>query len=326
MKGIDLISIIVPVYGVEQYLSECVDSILEQTYGNLEVLLVDDASPDNCGVICDAYAAKDSRVKVIHKPNGGAASARNAGLDIATGEYICFVDSDDVVSPDYVATLLEQLAAADADIAVCGFTHYSRAGKTICMNREPSGEYDRLGYLRQFLNSWTCALLWNKIFRRETIGNIRMAEGHRIDDEFFTYQLVLNARRIVVFDKPLYHYRLRSSSVMQDSYANGGRLMMDRIEYMQQKYGHICELAPELKADFFADLVDSYARYWAGCARIPEAEKRIRSWTKGNLGAIVMSQLTWKQKLIYIHGLFLKKPGSKDLNEHLPSEDQPFFE
>ena len=112
-----MISIIIPVYKTEPYLRKCVDSVLAQTYTNLEVILVDDGSPDDCGKICDEYAAKDSRVKVIHKENGGLSSARNCGLDVATGKYIGFVDSDDWIDPDMYETLLGLLLRYDADIA-----------------------------------------------------------------------------------------------------------------------------------------------------------------------------------------------------------------
>lgn len=325
-NGMPLVSVIIPVYGVERYLAECVDSLLTQTHKDLEIILVDDQSPDRCPEICDAYARKDQRIRVIHKPNGGAASARNAGLDAARGAYICFVDSDDVVSVDYVEKLLKELTSAQADIAVCGFTQYTKTGQTVCADREHSGVYQRNEYLGQFLKNWTCALLWNKIFRSDVIGKLRMVEGHKIDDEFFTYQVVLNAEKIAVFDQPLYHYRMRRSSVMRDLCADGGRLLLDRIEYMQRRYGHVCDRAPQLKNDFFADLVDSYARYWTGCAQVPEAQKQIRKWTREHTGAILLSPLSWKQKLIYLNALVLRKAGGKALEQRDATQEQTLFE
>ena len=149
-----LVSVILPVYGVEKYLPECVDSLLAQTYRNLEIILVDDASPDHCGTICDSYAARDSQVRVIHKKNGGAASARNAGLDAARGEYICFVDSDDVVEEDYVEILLETLG--DGDMAMCGFYFLSPSGSR--PEIMSSGSYNRVGFMKRFLKDWCCAL------------------------------------------------------------------------------------------------------------------------------------------------------------------------
>ena len=113
----DLISIIVPIYKVEPYLNKCVQSIVDQTYRDLEIILVDDGSPDNCPAICDAWAAKDSRIRVIHKENGGLSDARNAGLAIATGKYICFIDSDDSIAPTFIAELYDALSRTGADIA-----------------------------------------------------------------------------------------------------------------------------------------------------------------------------------------------------------------
>ena len=113
------ISVIVPIYKLEQYLEECVDSLIEQTYKNIEIILVDDGSPDNCGAICDRYAEQDDRIQVIHKKNGGLSDARNAGLDIASGEYVLFIDSDDNVSVDMVEELYGAIKKQNADISVC---------------------------------------------------------------------------------------------------------------------------------------------------------------------------------------------------------------
>ena len=121
MNDVGLVSIIVPVYGVEKYLAECVDSILSQTYSNLEVILIDDESPDNCPVICDEYAQKDTRVRVFHKKNGGAGSAKNVGLENATGEYICLVDSDDMLKETFLQELITRLIKEKADIALHKF-------------------------------------------------------------------------------------------------------------------------------------------------------------------------------------------------------------
>lgn len=320
-----LVSIVVPVYGVEQYLEECVNSLLAQTHDKLEIILVDDGSPDSCGALCDAYAEKDNRIKVIHKPNGGAASARNAGLDVARGDYICLVDSDDAVAPDYVERLLNRLTEERADIAVCGFTQHSKVGNEPSLDCEPSGTYTGQAYLAQFLKNWTCALLWNKMFRRETIGKIRMEEGHRIDDEFFTYQVVMNAEKVVVFETPLYHYRLRKSGVMQSGCAAGQRMMLDRIEYIQKRYAHVCELEPELQTDFFADMTDSFARFWAACAESAEVKRQVGEWKRKNLWNILTSKLTLKKKMIYICALYLKAPGKNTVESPVDISTEHFF-
>lgn len=310
MNNRDLVSIIVPVYGVEAYLPACVDSLLAQTYKSLEILLVDDESPDGCPAICDAYAAKDPRVYVIHKKNGGAASARNAGLDAAQGEYICFVDSDDLVCPNYVEKLRSTLDATDADIAVSGFTQMTRDDETVYADRETAGIFDCSDYIAQFLKYWTCALLWNKIFRREAIGALRMEEGHRIDDEFFTYQVVLNCRTVAVFDAPLYRYRLRASSVMQDFGKNSEQIMLDRIDYTKQRYKNVVEALPALQTLFFLDMTDSFARYWLACRDMPEAKRKIHQWAIQNMRSIMTADITLRQKIVYLYILFLKKSGT----------------
>ena len=309
-----LVSIIVPVYGVEDYLAACVDSLLSQTYNRLEIILVDDASPDRCGEICDHYAMQDCRIKVIHKQNGGAASARNAGLDAATGDFICFVDSDDLVSPDYVQHLYDHLMCDGADIAVCGFSQFTRTGSQPCLQTEPVAVYERNEYLLEFLKHWTCSLLWNKIYRAETIGNLRMAEGHRIDDEFFTYQVVLNAKTIVVFEEPLYSYRLRASSVMQNLAAYEEKVMFDRLEYIQQRYAHIKTQAPELECAYFVDMLDSLTRYWGACQHLPNIQKIIVSCVKLKFIHIIQAKIPIKQKLTYLYKLFICSPGSNPLS------------
>ena len=314
-----LVSIILPVYGVEKYLPECVDSLLRQTYKNLEIILVDDASPDNCGAICDSYAARDSRVRVIHKENGGAASARNAGLDAARGDYICFVDSDDTVEPDYVQTLLETLG--DGDIAMCGFYFHSRSSS------QPEivapGSYDRIGFMKRFLEDWRCALLWNKIFRREIIGDLRMEEGHRVDDEFFTYQVALNSRRVTVTDKCLYHYRMRISSVMHDDGAVKQRMMLDRISYITTRYETVARALPELKKVYFSDAADTLCRYWIHSQDMLTAQKEIRSWVKKHM----MSLAGMGRKGLALLRIFLlQKPRYSGESNPLEQEKGLYFD
>ena len=321
MKESPLVSIIVPVYGVEAYLPECISSLQNQTYDNIEIILVDDESPDQCGEICDSYSKSDGRVKVIHKKNGGAASARNMGLDVAKGEFICFVDSDDIVLPEYIQELYRNISLHDADIAVCGFEKFSKSKKGEYLKLEDAGLYNRDKYLLEFLKNWTCSLLWNKIFRRKVIGCLRMEEGHRIDDEFFTYQVVLNSNKIVVFQEVLYQYRIRKSGVMRNINAYETKLMMDRIEYMAQRYVNIQTKAPKLKEAFFLDLLDSYTRYWGGSGKYPEIKRKIRCWSKDNMVTILQSKIPFKKKFIYIYKLLFVAAGDKPLFDR---EDESF--
>ena len=303
------VSIIVPVYNVEKYIEECVQSLLGQSYQNLEIILVDDASPDNCGAICDAYAEKDSRVKVIHKPNGGAASARNAGLDAANGNLICFVDSDDVVLPEYVQALVQTLETGDADAAACGFYFWSRDEQKPCMAETASGTYSCEAYMLRFLHDWTCSLLWNKIFTKEAIGNIRMAEGHRVDDEFFTYRVCMNCLKVAQTDRCLYRYRLRASSAMQDLASVQQKVMLDRIEYNVTRYANVSAKMPQLDEAFFVFTLDTLARYWHHSKDMPIAQQQLRTWINDHLGRLIRAKLPLKQKLIYLRAFYLKKPA-----------------
>ena len=307
-----LVSIIVPVYGVEQYLPECVESLLRQTHRELEIILVDDASPDNCPRLCDRYAAQDSRVRAVHKPNGGAASARNAGLDAATGDYICFVDGDDWVDPDYVNHLLDTVG--DADIGICGF-YRSTKSKNEPHAPEQPGKLSAEAYLLRFLSDWSCSLLWNKIYRRETIGDIRMAEGHAIDDEFFTYLVVMNSKNVAISPKPLYYYRLRGSSVMRTVDDRLERVMLDRVEYITTRYRNISEKMPRLAEPFLQDAVDTLIRYWRYSKNTPKAQKQIRAWTKAHRRQIMGLKLPLKTRLSYLYQILIKKPvGTTDPN------------
>lgn len=319
------VSIVVPVYGVEKYIAASIESLLAQTYPNLEILLVDDGGKDRSAEICERYAAQDHRIRVIHKPNGGAASARNVGIDEATGEYICFVDGDDVVHPDYVKRLLSEATTHNADIAVCGFRNWAKSDvqPVDCDN---TGQYTGQEYLLRFIWDWSCSLLWNKIYRREVIGDIRMEEGHKVDDEFFTYLVVMNCRRVVLFDTPLYDYRLRGSSVMQDMGPHLERIMLDRIEYLTTRYRNIAQRVPEIEPEFLLDTVDTITRYWYHSKDMPKAQKEIRSWVKAHTGRILSMRLPLHRKLAYLKQLYFKKPAIMSEPNPLSLDASEYFD
>lgn len=319
------VSMIVPVYGVEKYIGYCIESLLAQTHRNLEILLVDDGGKDQSGAICDRYAAQDDRIRVIHKPNGGAASARNVGMDTATGEYICFVDGDDAVHPDYVKELLTNLIDQNADMAVCGFRYWSRSGAVVidCSNR---GGCTGQEYLLRFLRDWSCSLLWNKIFRREVIGQIRMAEGHKVDDEFFTYLVVMNCQKVVLFETPLYDYRLRGSSAMQDMGPHLERIMLDRVEYLTTRYRNVAQRMPEIGEAFFADTLDTITRYWYHSKNMPKAQKEIRSWVKAHTRSILTMKQPLRRKLTYLYQLYWKKPAAMSEPNPLQMDTEAYFD
>ena len=204
----DLISIIVPVYGVEAYIVECIESLINQSYKNIEILLIDDQSPDKCPEICEKYAEIDKRIKVIHKENGGAGSARNVGLRNYRGEYVCFVDGDDYVDENYIQVLYDAISKNNADIAVIDYEYLYK--NKVEKNDLPiqNEKLSNTEYLKQFLTRWNTGMMTNKLFKRSILKNIFFVEGRRIDDEFFTYQAVMNSKFIVQKQDVLYIYRL----------------------------------------------------------------------------------------------------------------------
>lgn len=320
------VSIIVPVYNIALYLDECVSSLVGQTHRDLEILLIDDGSTDGSGARCDRWADSDRRIRVIHKTNGGAAAARNAGLDAATGAYICFVDSDDTVEPDYVDHLVRTLENARADAATCGFWFWCRSrSENRTGNTEP-GLYGRDAYMLRFLQDWSCSLLWNKIFRRKAVGSIRMAEGHRVDDEYFTYQVCMNCAAVAVSDRPLYRYRLRASSAMQDMATVQEKIMLDRVGYITARYRQVSEKLPALEEAYFADALDTITRYWHHSKDMPAAQAQIRRWVRRHTGRILTLSMPLRRRLGYLKALYLRKPAVTAEPNAIAFDAQAYFD
>lgn len=216
-----LISVIVPVYKVEPYLARCVDSILGQTWKQLEVILVDDGSPDRSGEICEEYARKDPRVQVIHKTNGGLSSARNAGIEKAAGEYIAFIDSDDWLDADMFEQLHQLCEERQADIAECSFRSIFKdmiQEETTCTGDViEGGPADAI----QGILDWKYfkPIACNKLYRRSVIGDIRFPEGMLHEDEFTTYRFFAAAQKVVYLDVSKYNYdRSRTDSITGDKF------------------------------------------------------------------------------------------------------------
>lgn len=212
-----LISIIVPVYGVEQYLKRCVDSILCQTYYNIEIILVDDGSPDKCGEICDEYQKNDTRVKVIHKQNGGLSDARNAAIPIARGEYLSFVDSDDWVSPYYVEHLYKAVSICQADLGISWFENVfegksihakeeKELKKYVCLTTEEC--LKRLLYQDGVETS-----AWGKLYKREIFKELRYPVGKLYEDIPVTYEVIKQSKKISVINNIDYYYFQRQNSI-----------------------------------------------------------------------------------------------------------------
>lgn len=213
-----LLSIIVPVYKVENYLQKCIDSILAQTFTDFELILVEDGSPDGCPVLCDAAAAKDARIRVLHQKNGGLSAARNAGLDVARGEWIGFVDSDDYIAPEMYEALYQAVQSTGADLALCDYTAVDEAG-TPCLPPY-TGLAQRIFTGWELLKRATNTMAqpaWNKLYRRAIFAQLRYPEGKLNEDLFLIPKICLQIQKAVVVPKALYYYVQRGSSIMNGS-------------------------------------------------------------------------------------------------------------
>ena len=214
-----LISVIVPVYNTEKYLAQCVNSILTQTYTNLELILVDDGSTDKSPAMCDDFARNDQRVRVIHKENGGAGLSRNAGLDVMNGEFVGFVDSDDYIAPGMYGKLYDLIRGNNADVGMCGYVNYDDSGKpdvNACDSMKPeiiTGD-DALYRLVMPGFSVEYIYLWNKLYRSELFRNVRFPPGNRHDDTARIHRLLGESRKICITKERLYFHSVHDDSVM----------------------------------------------------------------------------------------------------------------
>lgn len=215
-----VISVIVPIYNVEKYLNRCIESIVNQTYKNLEIILVDDGSPDKCPEICDEWAKKDNRIKVIHKKNGGISTARNSGLDASTGAFIGFVDGDDIVDPQFYETLVNEAENNDADISACSFTHYSadytKYEEQACYIKNQKN-FTSKELLTEFFES--CKGEWvslcNKIIRSYLFSGLRFPEGRVFEDWTLAPMIYSRASKICFTPKKYYGYVIHEGSVVR---------------------------------------------------------------------------------------------------------------
>lgn len=212
----ELISVIVPIYNVEKYLSKCINSILEQTYKNLEIILIDDGSDDSSPQICDKYSKKDKRIKVIHKENKGVSSSRNKGLELSTGKYIVFVDSDDYIDKQMIEKLYNNLIENKADISVCN--HYYNYQKDTFELKKFLHQKLTIDNNDKFYNiyndySLSTIIPWGKIYKKEIFANIRYPIGKIHEDEAIILDILTKASRVSYFDEPLYYYVKRDNSI-----------------------------------------------------------------------------------------------------------------
>lgn len=233
------ISIIVPIYNVEMYLDKCISSLINQTYKNLEIILVNDGSNDNCIEICKKWSEIDSRIVVVNKENGGLSDARNFGLNIATGDLIGFVDSDDYISIFFYEKLIKIMEESNSDIVECGVKNFKE-------NEEISDSNEECINLKYFttkeamknllIGKVLSVTVWNKLYKKSVINDLRFRLGKTNEDDFFTYLVFDNANKIASIDNEMYYYLYRENSIMNSGYKLN---RLDEVEAKYERYKYI---------------------------------------------------------------------------------------
>lgn len=306
----DLISIIVPVYNVESYLPECLESIDKQTYKNLQIILVDDGSKDLSPTICDEWAEKDIRIKVIHKVNGGLSDARNEGLKNAVGEYVCFVDSDDILNPDFVKLLYDAIVQCKTSISAC---------KIQCFFDGDIPSFEDVGNelrllsaeeaLEQILDgNGISASACNKMYKADLLKGESFVYGKHHEDEFFTYRIIDRAEQIACVNNALYCYRQRAGSIMTSfsiKRLDALEAFLERLTLLHDKYSNLYK---KDKAAFCIACV-SYYRYalTGSCEQMDYVEKKIKQLRrKVKFSLTELSAYSFKNQIYIVGSLFPK--------------------
>ena len=250
-----LISIVVPIYNVENFLDRCVQSIVSQTYRNLEILLIDDGSPDNSSEIAECWMKKDSRIKVYHKKNGGLSDARNYGLDRANGEYIAFVDSDDYIEPEMYETLMAAIRESNVELACCG-RFYTRGDSNSPSRSLPVRKVlSRKDAIKELLNNGCIEeAAWDKLYSRELWSDLRFPINEINEDIVVTPQIIAKCSGIVHVGKPFYHYCYNGSSITKSGYNSKKDVMFRHMEelsvYVNKNFPEEAKYVDVLKAKY----------------------------------------------------------------------------
>ena len=274
-----MISVIVPVYNVEPYLRKCLDSVIGQTYKDLEILVVDDGSTDQSGAVCDEYT-KDVRVKVFHTENRGLSCARNLGLDEAHGDWICFVDSDDWIEPGMFGALLEKAEESGADVAMCGY-YREYPNQTITFSPEER-LFERDEALGCLLRGVISVMVWNKIYRRTLFRDVRFPDGRSFEDIATTHRVIKDSK-VIRITEPYYHWAQRESGISQNHDIQN---LIDYWTSYKQRYDELKEEADgESKAILLKGCASAIARVWMWylkSEKSPEFVRELSAFAKCN--------------------------------------------
>ena len=285
----DLVSVVIPVYNVREYLRTCIDSVRRQTYKDLQIILVDDGSTDGSDIICDEAVKEDRRIKVIHRSNGGLSAARNTGIEAADGDYICFIDSDDWISDNFVERLYELAETQNADVAVCGYIRVSSEEEASnaggCGKTEKLVHYSNIQAIRELIEEKNVkSVIWNKLFKRKLWLNTRFPEGRFHEDEYITYRVLWETSGVVETDMILYYYRERASSITNAPEDNVRRKRaFDVIEAQKERYLFFAQREKELEGIALAQYLDQLkAVIRKGFIKKPEDKKQVTKMYREN--------------------------------------------
>lgn len=322
MNDLGLVSVIIPVYDVERYLPQCLESVCGQSYANLEIIVVDDESPDRCGEIADEYAERDRRIKVFHIKNRGAAGARNMALDVCTGDYVMFVDSDDWLELNAVEQMMTVLRREECDIIQCQFIDEFKDHSKYRTYIEKNSICNDFEFAKTMITKWEYIINCNKIYRYDILEEVRFVEGRCIDDEFFTYRAILKANKIALITDHLYHYRRRESSAM-GSFQKEKQRLMDRVDYITQRYKPLSQAYPRLKIYLLEDMMELLMMVMSDSARYPQiytyAKKKLYQYGIKGLFIRTISRNTKKSVLFYLvkkRTHFIDKKGQIEFEQH----------
>lgn len=297
-----LISVIIPVFNVEKFLPRCVESVQKQTYTNIEIILVDDGSPDRCAEICDAYAEKDSRIRVIHKKNGGLSDARNAGMDIARGEYFCFIDSDDYIQPTMLEHMSSAIESSGAKLALCNLMCVDEKGSRVFDAQESciqSGVFSAHELLPRFYQKlgWYYIVAWNKLYHRSLFEDIRFPFGKIHEDEYIAAQIIWNAQTIVCLESEEYIYIYqRKGSIMNSrkvrSHCDWLEALYQRFEFCKEKRT-LADFTAETRAVYFRELNNLFLKPELAKNTTRDQRKKAK-WQYAKMsGKTVTEQVNW---------------------------------
>ncbi len=301
----DLITVVIPAYKVEKFLPKCLDSVLNQTYKKLEIILVEDGSPDNCGKICDDYAKKDKRIKVIHKENGGLSDARNKGIDQATGKYITFIDSDDYIDDDYVECLYKAIKEDNTKMSICSHRVVYDTGRIIEKETKERSVLDSKTVLARILYDDGIDLsAWAKLYDIGLFNNVRYPKGRIYEDSATTYKLIDLCDKVSINSLGKYNYIIRSDSISNNKF---NTKKMDLITSTKEMTDYISKKYPDLQEACDRRLMYAYLSTLSQLAnsreKYPQEQKILVNYIKKNSKKILKNKNVPKRDKMGIYSL-----------------------